>query len=357
MAINIEGGLWVKGNLAHGSAIPSFINAGLIDAATEKTALVFTVPKTGTLDWFEFRIGALVNTPDNGLRLSFQDVDASGVPDGTLDQFRDITTGFAAGTWMTPGLMTDDGTDTGVKRSVTFGQKLACVIQFVSFVAGDSVDFSELNMDIGIDYLTNARAHFTSAWLLNPDKMMVLLKYNDGTYQLASPDLFPVSALNSGAFSTTTTPDERAHRFKVANDCELTGVSVRCDLDANADLVLYDAANSVLWSASSIAVQRSIATGGNIFQPIPNIPITANAVYRLGLKPTTTGNITYYSWSAASNSRLAPVPGGIECYMSTRVDGGAWTDVTTERFWIDLRFNEFTDTGGTGGEHSHLSIG
>ena len=99
----VKGGLWVPtiiGALAN--AAPAFVGL-TIDGAAEKVAVFFQVPKTGTLDAFEFRLGTVTQAPTNGLRCSFQDLSATtGFPDGTQDQYRDVTSGLTQDTWIVP---------------------------------------------------------------------------------------------------------------------------------------------------------------------------------------------------------------------------------------------------------------
>ena len=86
------GGVWVPPWHVYGSGGTLGFSTYQINAATEYVAAIIIVPKTGTLDKFEFRTGSSIPTfPANGLRCSFQDVDLStGLPDGTADQFRVI---------------------------------------------------------------------------------------------------------------------------------------------------------------------------------------------------------------------------------------------------------------------------
>ena len=95
-------------------------SSGTLNASADKYAFIVQCPKAGTLDTFEWRTGAVTNNPDNGIRCSFQTVDATtGYPDGVQDQYRDITGTISANTWQVPGLITSDGTDVGTKRTAT----------------------------------------------------------------------------------------------------------------------------------------------------------------------------------------------------------------------------------------------
>jgi hypothetical protein len=104
-------------------------SAFLLDAATEKYAMVFRAPKDGSIATIGFKLG-VVTTGDT-LRVSLQNVDpATGNPDGTADQSGTVVVASADdNTWKTAIL--------GSARVVTLGELLCLVIDFNSFVAGN----------------------------------------------------------------------------------------------------------------------------------------------------------------------------------------------------------------------------
>ena len=159
----VKGGLWIPKPPAVSTTV-SF-STFLIDAAGERVAFVIRVPKTGTLDKAEFRVGTVAINAASQVRVSFQDISAAnGDPDGTQDQFRDIAgSAFASNTWMVPGLMTSDGTDTGVKRSVTQGDLLSVVIEYQTFTAADSVNVNRTRSPSSDVKSTDCRLRLASA--------------------------------------------------------------------------------------------------------------------------------------------------------------------------------------------------
>src|SRR3989304_561487 len=81
MALQTIKGLWLPQPLSW--FIPTNVSF-LIDAAAEKVAFIFKVPKTGTLESVSFVLGPV--TTGDTLKISFQDVDvATGNPDGSGD--------------------------------------------------------------------------------------------------------------------------------------------------------------------------------------------------------------------------------------------------------------------------------
>jgi len=334
-----------------------------LNAINDRVAFVFRVPKTGTLDKAEFRTASVSNNPDNGIRISFQDVNtATGYPDGTQDQYRDITGTISANTWQVPGLMTSDGTDVGSKRSVTRGDWLAVVIEFVNFVASDSLQVSVIalgtspNGDIYVaDGSTGVYANKSSGNVPN----MALL-YDDGSYaEFPLPGIAPAVTWTSTNFNSSSSPDEYALRFQVPYQCQLGGVWFNSDVNEAMDIVLYNASNTAERTVSIVpGIQLSTAHNLHYVQ-FADYTLSENTTYRVALKPTTTTNNSVEIWTAPSNDYLEAVVPGIEWYLSTRTDSGSWTDDNTARPYIGLMINgiEFSTGGGGGGGGSFPFVG
>lgn len=340
-------------------ATPGSTNS-VLNAVNDKMAFVFQCPKAGTLDKAVFEVANVANQPDNGIRVSFQDVDPStGHPDGVQDQYRDITGVIATG-WQVPGLMTSDGTDTGTKRTVTRGQLIAVVIEFVSFVASDSIAIGWYGFGTHIGfrsppYISNAQ---TGTYAKDAQGMpMVGLLYSDGTYAVTPNGPHPGIPTQISYNSGTALADEYALRFKVPFKCRMRGVYHVTDADNNPDLVLYDASSSVIDTMSFVSAIRSSGFGGHYTHLWPNGPHTldANTVYRISLKPGAS-NVVHWSWLVPSSGWLAAMPGGVEWYLSRRVNAGSWTDVQTQVPWASLILDgiEFTSAGGSGGSHPFI---
>lgn len=329
--------------------------ASIINASGDRIAFVIQVPKTGTLDKFELRVAGITNSPDNGIRLSFQDVSTTtGDPDGTQDQYRDIAAGsLSANSWTVPGLMTHNGTDGGNKRSVTRGELLACVVDFVTFVASDSITFSTLSISTGLRniYFDDAA---TGTYVKNAAAFGLLaLKYDDGTYGEFVDPCWPALTINNTAFGSGSTPDERALRFQIPTRMRCIGAWVQAALGANADIVLYDNSSSVLASVSIDSDQKSNANGG-VIQVLwsSSITLEPDTTYRLAVKPTTASTVTFQDFDLPGAAYQACMPGGATWYYSSRTDAGAWSDTDTKRPIAGLIFDGvdtyYSSVGGGG---------
>lgn len=227
----IPGGLFLPMGYNASTAAPVFSSSTALTTANSRAAIVFQVPRTGTLDWFETRQALNSNNPDNGLHYSFQDVGTNGDPDNTEDQFAVVTAGFGAGVWLAPpGYMGSTGTGSGSKRSVTRGDWLACVIKFASFVASDSVNMTQLGLSNVVDSMQNLKYNdFSSDGGVSYGKVanngiVIALKYDDGTYEpIGWPD-GPLLTINTrSTFNTGSTPDERGLLFQLPFPARIAG--------------------------------------------------------------------------------------------------------------------------------------
>lgn len=333
--------------------------APTIDAAAEKWACVFRVPKTGTLDQIEFIFGTIAQAPANGVKVSFQDVEQDQgtqpfKPDGTADEYRVIAQGdVVANTWIAPGLMTDDGTDTGNKRSVTEGDLVAAVVEFENFVAGDSIQVENAYTmakpwQLGVAYNIGA------GWVVNASSSIhpaVALKYNDGTYECITAYGFPTNISGNQTthtISSSTNPDEIALRFKLPMACEVSGFIAKgagVSVAENFDVILYDENDTVL--ASTTVEPDSFLTSVNMHDVgafDSPVELEADTEYRLAVKPLTTpATINFWSFTTASAAIMNAAPWGSEFYYSQRVNGGAWTDTTTRRPFLSLIISKLDD--------------
>jgi hypothetical protein len=357
----LGGGTWLWTPQCFTSAGAAFGGGMIMDASAEKVALIGEVPKTGTLDKFEWRLGTVTQAPANGLRCSFQDVSATdGAPDGTQDQYRDVTSGITSNSWVAPGLMTSDGTDGGVKRSVTQGDIIACVVEFVSFSASDNVRVAQLDTDIhrvvGQFPYSN---HFTAAWAVGSPTSIMVLKYNDGTYASFHPTILPVLTFNNHTMNTGTTPDEIALLFQVPFSCKIGGAGFRVDADQDFDIILYDSDGTTPLATSSRDKDRRGSTAGiNGFARFTSdVTLTINTDYRLAVKPTTASSIVLYSMDVSAAAILGAIEGGTSMSYSSRSDAGAWTPLTTRRPLIYPWLTALDDGAGGGGSNTGIFQG
>jgi hypothetical protein len=306
--------------------------------ANDRVAMVVQVPKSGTLDWFEWRTGAVSNNPDNGMRQSFQDISATnGHPDGVVDQYRDITGTFSANAWQVPsGTMTDTGADGGTKRTVTKGDWLGCVIDFVSFVALDQIQISTITTPLVHNFAWISDAS-TGTYAKLANGPVMALRYSDGTYAEFFAPVLPALTFTTNTYGNGSTPDERALRFTVPAACRCAGIWFYGAMASDCDAILYDSSSNVLTSISLDVDRRTDTnTRNHVAYFATPVNLTANTVYRMALKPTTASTITTYDIDVNAGALMACMEGGSSWYSSTRTDAGAWTDTQTSRPTIGI---------------------
>lgn len=344
----------LDGFICPGSLLFSFTETPIpIDASGEKLAFVFQVPKSGTLDKAEFRIGSTLTFAGGSvLRVSFQDVSTTtGDPDGTQDQYRDMSS-LTGGAWNVPGLMTSDGTDTGTKRTVTKGAMLAVVLEYQTFVATDTLGVSMLTKTASDpDFNLGYSSQFASSvWTKLGRYPLLSLKYSDGTY--ASPKgSLPISGNAVVSFNSDSTPDERGLRFQLPFPARLSGFTAQADLDQATSFVLYDSAGTAISGGTVTTdpdIRETASAARSHYEFDASIELAANTAYYLLMKPSAASpDVSLTEFDTASAAIMAGARPGGEWYFAQRTNGGAISTTTTKRPAIQLFFDGFSSGGQT----------
>lgn len=325
-----------------GPTLQAHSNVGLNTSNTH-TAYIFTVPKSGVLDKFETYLTNWTVTVD--IRVSFQDVNASMFPDLGVDQYRVIPyTQYAANNpcWFVPGLITNNGTDGGTKRTVTKGQLLAAVFDWGASTAAGGTTHGGLlfanTFQFYLQYpmLCTRLSSFTRRPVSEYTSMV--LKYDDGTYERIGDPNFPALSVTSTTFSSASTPDERALYFKFPVPVTIDGGFYLFDLNSDCDIVLYDTDGTSVLATVAIDFDSTAASspGYRHFRFSTEIPLEADGWYRLSLKAGASTSLTGYEFNTNSAAIMAACEAGGWC-LSTRTDAGSWTETTTARPFAGVR--------------------
>lgn len=317
----------------------------VIDAAGEKCATVFHVPKSGTIDRVSFRV-ASVGTSQT-LRAGLETLDASGDPSGT--QYG----GSAVGTQASPAGGNTYEVTLGTPATATLQDRVALVLQFNATVG--NVTFAGVQRGIGtagsgFPYSDN----FTGTWAKTNNALLnCAIRYNDGTY--ANIGHVP-GVTTQPLFNTGTTPDEVGNLWTPPFACAVGGIWAVFDLDVNADCILYDTdGTAVLGSATMLAVERG-AVGLSMFEGLfADQTLTVGQAYRLILRPgAASPNLLATRCTVPSAAYLGSLPGGTVLYETSRTNVGAWTDTNTQRILCGPILTKLDDgTGGGGGAIYH----
>jgi len=342
----------------------SFSTSAVISGAnaSDKIACVGRVQlpgKTGTktITKVGFRFGSITKTNGSTVRVSLQDVDLTAGPpvrpDGVVDQSVTIANadaGFANNSWYLATL--------GASRTVTHGEYLAVVFDWASAVTGDSLMISGLGVssatnNAGSVNQNNCVSLFTgAAWAVQNMITNIVFEFSDGTFG-SFGNSFVISAFNSHAINTGTTPDEIGLEFQVPFNCEIDGFMGTVSIASGADfsMILYDAANTALVTVAVDA--NAVQAHGSarfISLSFPKIALTANTTYRLVYKPTTTNSVTVYSRDYAVAGHRAITELGLNKVYTARTDAGAWdSSITTRQTIASIRVCSIDIPSGGGG--------
>jgi len=376
-----SGGLWIPN-------YHSFVGVGgdadELDTAGKRAGMIFAAPLAGVLDTFEFlavRLGGLGLDPASVVRVSFQNVDGSGVPDGTQDQYRDIlgssigeAEAFGAPIWQSTGLMTSDGTDVGTKRTVALGELVAAVIQYQTFTALD--DFYPATAAItsqAVGSIAVGRPYYVfhngTSWAKTAARTPLVgaLRYSTGEYVFIAPSTYAAVSQANVNLASDSSPDEAGMKFRLAADALATAVWVnvsRTSGGASSEIVLYDPGDGVI--ARVIVPVGLLEPGngnaGNLYAPLPeDIPIEHGVEYRLTVKATSPGpgKVSILYVPVQTLGHLGTCQGGNDFTYTERTDLGVWVDNNLRRPIMGLEFSAFGDGvgGGSGGGFVAVSRG
>ncbi len=350
----VVGGWW---GYTHGGGAAHAFGTSIIDHLEEKVAYVFRAPVDGTIN----SVGWTNATPTAGtltMRVSLQDIDASGHPDGVVDQYRTGTLNTAG--WMESGLLTDDGTDTGVKRTVSAGDYLAVVFDVTAYTSGSfrlapwSVSGDKGTAHVAVRSSAGSWSKTTTA------RPNFLLEY-------ATLGIVPIPGVVAATVANTYTYnsgsasiDERALRFSLAAPVTIAGVHLVIDEDGDFDVVLYEGTTvraSVSVDVSTRRINQHVETTILFTDPYD---LAANTVYRVAIKPTTATSLIISGITVDNTGDLVATGGGANWYMSHRIDAGAWSDVSTDQPNISLvlsAIDDGTSTGSSGVPMSRVRTG
>lgn len=324
-----------------------------VSASTHQRAFRFTAPKAGNLSKFHFKTGNVATGDD--LKISFQDANSEGKPDGVIDQYRVLTVDSADdNVWKTSGIISSDGTDGGAKRAVSAGDSICVVLEWNSYVAGS----------LWYQYLATASISGGSTFWQSTDsgsswseilgQMGCAVEYDDGTFAYIQNSA-PIETFTSPSVGSGSTPDEYSLRFRLPFPARVHGIAVK---SASQDTVLslYPDSGAALASGSPIV----LSTSGNVKRTVmfaSPVDIDANVYYRIGWKPSTTTarSIPLFYLSNAAMREAFDL--GLNFSLGTRTDSGSWSDDTAKFLLGTILVSGFDDgAGGGGGSCSYGSL-
>lgn len=337
------------------SAAPAFGTSVTIDSTTDRVALVFKAPRTGSIDRVAFRTRTVTSAATITARLETVNL-ADAYPSGTLWATN------TSGTQTSPATNTVYEAPLTAAASVTAGDVLALVLQCDSGTPNlqiatlDTPGTLTGNFPYGV-------ANTTGSYAQNSYRPMAAVRYGASPgYVNIDPQVFVCQdfvsqAINTGTGGTTGT--RRGLRFTLPYGAELSGCWIFGDFDGDADLVLYSDAGAVVATLSGLADQtpterldadqRGATSARGHFLRFAPQTLTANTYYRLAVVPEGATSITLYDMTGndAVGIGLTSVPLGAD-FHATYYDGANWQNTTTSRPYMMLLFTGI-EAGSAGG--------
>ena len=350
--VDIDGYLYWPPRPGAADNVPS-LSTHILDGSGDMVGAIFQAPKAGTLAKVGFRTSTVSNAED--LKVAFEGVTASGKPDTTIAQFR-VVGSIVANSWFETGLITNNGTDGGTKRTVAKGDFLAVTIGFDSWVAGNvrirtkSSDSTVVKYPMGLTSINGG-----STWVNISRVLDLYLEYDDGSAEPIN-GIAPFLNITAQSYDVNNSPDEYALRFSVPFPCRVCGIWLWADggISGGTEIILYEGT-----SVKKMVNHFSEVTGAaGMHTVLFNAPVVlaTGTVYYAAYRPLTTANCTIALTTFNDAKHRNAYPGKSALYLATRTDQGAWSDVTTQRPFIGLVLDQLGDgvSGGGGGESSHV---
>lgn len=293
-----------------------------IDASGGKAGHIFQAPKTGTIEKICF---AVVSSNGATLKASFQGVNASGDPDGTI---KGASNGAFA-TQASPASNSYYELTLGESFSVTRGDWISGVVEFDSTVG---------NVQIGHGYTSYVYGAMTNGYIDLYTTSWTKGLYAGCTLPIYSGDTLPPSSYSFLLTKTMTqeiwTTGETGNKIRLPWQCRILGAYFYLDADNDYTVRIYDENNVVLDSRSFDTNYRMGVTIGNSRLYLTH-PIYASKgqLLKLGVTGSAVTNIGSYSLTLNSADQMDFYDGGQELCKIDRGTGGsgAWTITPTRR--------------------------
>lgn len=323
------------------TALSMYRNTGntncLIDAGLEECAAILMASITGTISKIGFRTATVTTGATVDVRLETVD-NTTGNPTGTLwatnTNVSQVIADADDNVWFTTTLTAG--------AAVTKNDVIALVVVNPSVSPGnlnlsDARNNPMLVGEMEFPYTARFQA---SAWTRqNNVSPTYYIEYSDGS--TVPTGLFPASAVTATAFNNGSTPDERGIIFQLPFPITVAGFFGTFDTDGDQDVVLYDSDGTTALQTLSldkdIRGSTTAGTPGFRWHLFPTTSaLTANTNYRLVIKPTSVTSVRSVEFTVDTASFMDAFDGGQNVYLTTRTDGGAWTQTTTQRSSISL---------------------
>lgn len=334
------------------TASPPAYNNVALDASTDKVGWIFLAADGETITKLGCRVNATTGTIPT-YRISLQGVNLStGMPDGTVKgasndayaTFSSVTT--SAFNYFT---MTGSYTPSGVEL-------LALVVEYSSGTINGS-NFMSVSSDLD---MMSTRINFPKAVVDTTGSWANRALMPIYAYQTASRTYgTPIASVTATTYSSDSSPNERALRFTLpaamSDTHKIAGVRfIATSPAANKSIKVAIYSGTTELDAYTIDGDLSTATGSGyrswslLFSQATLDTLSFGTTYRIGFAPQeTSANFVLPTITVTTAAELDAFPGSNDWAMSHRA-GGAWTDVDTERPFVEPLWDDVTEPAGGG---------
>jgi len=334
----------------------------VMDATGERCGHVQYIKDAGDIAKVLF-YNAAITTGDT-IKASIQTVDmTTGLPTGTIwptatgnKAFGTVAVSTGATGWST---VTFDEVATVVQ-----GDLIAVVFEWNSYVAGNMRFYGNIGSNSSnSQYAVTDITASPGTWAKSPSYSTVVccLEYSGGVYhQNFNNNTSGASA--PFALKSDSTPDEVGNYFQVPYTMRAYGFWVYIDLDENITLSLQASDGTVLANCVLDKDIRNATAAANHYivfdqDPATSVTLLPSTWYRMVVTPNTTTTTNSYFIDVPSAASMNSLDGGTLCYATSRVDGGAWTQLTTRRWAISLLIDAVDIGSGAGTPSVFVNVG
>lgn len=341
----------------------------LIDAASEKAAMIFQAPATGSVDQVAFRVLAHTTAATLDVRVETIDL-ATGLPSGTL------VGANTSGTVTTTGANTTHIVTLTAAASLTRGTFYALVVAQPSVSPGNcSIQYWDTRQNSSREGHGRHRLiymlGFTTTWETKNGvgqagrAPSMAIRYNDPKWRFI-PGTICASSFSEFGFNSGSNPNERGAKIRFPFPARATGFFFLGSItDQDYQVILYDGTPTALQTFNGDKdVCVTYGTGPNYGGlHVGYFPATQSLAkdtdYFVMLKPTSTTNVGLDHITlldTGTTAMMGMFNGGTNHILATRNGGAISTNATIRPLSMGLIIDAFDDAaGGGGGATSHIA--
>lgn len=306
---------------------------------------IFRAPKAGDIREIHFKINTVTSSGTIDVRLETVSL-VNGDPTGTLvDTNSNNSSTFSATGWTTSG-------DFGGNATVTKGQLIAVVFDAGTF--DGAIEVTENQFPASSNQTTAYSSLFNgSTWTKDNLVPMMAIEYSSAGDIVPVHGLYAWSSRANTVFNSSDSIDEYALKFQLSVPSRLAGMWVELEADGDVEIIYYGTGTTAI-AGGTISLDTNTRFGDQdtIFYadfPSPHL-LDKNTDYRIGVKPGASDiSIQIFTYDTVNADMIKGDKGGANFSLSTRADGGAWSEEAAKKIWLGILLDQLDDAVGGGG--------